>query len=261
MKLIYIDDSGHTGKKLDDEKQPIFLLGGFIVDEKQWHQIDNAIQELKKSYNIEDEEIHGVVIIDGKRGTPYSHWNYEKKITFFEELLSIIPKFKLPVIYFSVRKVNFKEYFKRKYGNNFLQHIAISPYLLAFSYILQISDAYLVSQQTNGILIFDEQDEYKKPATKAFNILKAIDEPEVKIKHLLENSFFVDSSESNMTQLADVVAYTTKRYLEIFLRKDIKKTEDRRKLFEIYKDLYFGAQFKYEEHPILEWLEKNIGNQ
>ena len=67
MKLIYIDDSGHTGKKLDDNKQPIFLLGGFIVDEKQWHQVDRAIQALKKSYDIEDEEIHGVVIIDGKK--------------------------------------------------------------------------------------------------------------------------------------------------------------------------------------------------
>ena len=33
MKLIYIDDSGNTGKTLDDEKQPLFLLGEFKIDE------------------------------------------------------------------------------------------------------------------------------------------------------------------------------------------------------------------------------------
>ena len=48
MKLIYIDDSGNTGKKLDDEKQPLFLLGGFIIDENIWKKVDKALNDLFK---------------------------------------------------------------------------------------------------------------------------------------------------------------------------------------------------------------------
>ena len=71
MKLIYIDDSGNTGKKLDDEKQPLFLLGGFIIDENIWKKVDKALNDLKSKYNIENMEIHSIEIMNGKKGTPY----------------------------------------------------------------------------------------------------------------------------------------------------------------------------------------------
>jgi len=48
MKLIYIDDSGNTGKKLDDDLQPLFILGGFIIDEDIWKDVDSAFNKVKK---------------------------------------------------------------------------------------------------------------------------------------------------------------------------------------------------------------------
>jgi len=208
-------------------------------------------------------EIHSIDIMNGKKGTPYKNWEYAKKIEFFEDTLSIVKEFDLKVIYFSVKKRNFKSYFQSKYGKDFEQQFNISPYLLAFSYILQISDSYLISQNSNGMLILDEQDEWKKPANKTFNILTTIaDEPEVHIERLLDRSFFVDSSESNMIQLADVIAYTTKRYLEIEIRKiSPPKAKERVKLYSIYKDNIYKPSFDYKNHPIMQWLEDNIGNQ
>lgn len=263
MKLIYIDDSGNTGKKLDDEKQPLFLLGGFIIDENIWKKVDKALNDLKSKYNIENMEIHSIEIMNGKKGTPYKAWDYDKKLKFFEEVLGIIVEFNLKVIYFSVKKTNFKKYFQAKYGKEFEQQFNISPYLLAFSYILQISDSYLISQDSNGMLILDEQDEWKKPANKTFNILTTLaDEPEVHIEKLLDRSFFVDSSESNMIQLADIISYTTKRYLEIEIRNfDDEKKSERKKLFEIYEKNIYKPSFDYGSHSILKWLEDNIGNQ
>jgi len=263
VKLIYIDDSGNTGKKLDDEKQPLFLLGGFIVDEHIWKNVDKALNNIKSKYDIANMEIHSIEIMNGKKGTPYKAWDYDKKLKFFEEVLNIIVEFDLKVIYFSVKKTNFKKYFQSKYGKDFEQQFNISPYLLAFSYILQISDAYLISQDCNGMLILDEQDEWKKPANKTFNILTTLaDEPEIQIEKLLDRSFFVDSSESNMIQLADIIAYTTKRYLEINIRDfDDEKKLKRKKLFEIYEKNIYKPSFDYGSHSILKWLEDNIGNQ
>ncbi|MBS4067489.1 MAG: DUF3800 domain-containing protein [Sulfurimonas sp.] len=263
MKLIYIDDSGNTGKKLDDALQPLFLLGGFIIDEDVWKKVDKALTDVKSKYNIENLEIHSIEVMNGKKGTPYKEWNYDKKLKFFEDVLQIVKNFDLKVIYFSVKKSNFKKYFQAKYGKEFEQQFNISPYLLAFSYILQISDSYLVSQDSNGMLILDEQDEWKKPANKTFNILTTLaEEPEIHVEKLLDRSFFVDSSESNMIQLADIISYTTKRYLEIEIKDiDKDKRDERTKLFDIYKENIYKPSFDYGSHPILKWLEDNIGNQ
>lgn len=263
MNLIYIDDSGNTGKKLDDALQPLFVLGGFIIDENIWKSVDKEIYNIKSKYDINDMEIHSIEIMNGKKGTPYKDWDYAKKLTFFEEVLGLIKKYDLKVIYFSVKKENFKSYFQSKYGKEFEQQFNISPYLLAFSYILQISDAYLLKQDCNGMLILDEQDEWKKPANKTFNILTTLaDEPEVHVEKLLDRSFFVDSSESNMIQLADMLAYTTKRYLEIELRvMNESKIEERTRLYDIYKENIYRPDFDYGKHSILKWLEDNIGNQ
>ncbi len=263
MNLIYIDDSGNTGKKLDDEQQPLFLLGGFIIDEDSWRKVDQQINKVKEKYEIEALEIHSIDIMNGTKGTPYKDWTYEKKLQFFEDILTVIKKNKLKIIYFSVKKKNFRGYFQAKYGKDFEQQFNISPYLLAFSYILQISDSYLLSVDSNGMLILDEQDEWKKPANETFNLLRTlVDEPEVKIEKLLDRSFFVDSSESNMIQFADVIAYTTKRYLEIEIKNITgKKKEDRKRLYDIYRKNIYKPSFDYVKHPILKWLEDNIGNQ
>jgi len=263
MKLVYIDDSGNTGKKLDDVQQPLFLLAGFIVDEDIWRSVDSAINEVKRDYNLVDVEIHSIEIMNGKKGTPYQEWDYAKKLNFFSDILSILKDFDISVIYFSVKKKNFKSYFQNKYGKDFEQQFNISPYLLSFSYILQISDAYLAQKSSNGILILDEQDEWKKPASKTFNILRtAVEEPEIKLTNLIDRSFFVDSKESNMIQLADVVAYTTKRYLESEIKEMTQaKINERKKLFDIYKKKIFKPSFEYSNHSILKWLEENSGNQ
>ncbi len=263
MKLIYIDDSGNTGKKLDDTLQPLFLLGGFIIDENIWKKVDYEINKIKIKYEIASKEIHSIEIMNGKRGTPYKSWDYTKKIKFFEEVLSLIKKFDLKVIYFSVKKENFKKYFQSKYGKDFEQSFNISPYLLAFSYILQISDSFLIEKDSLGMIILDEQDEWKKPANKTFSILTTLaQEPEIHVEKLLDRSFFVDSSESNMIQLADIISYTTKRYLETKI-KDISKNkiEERTKLHQIYEKNIYEPSFDYANHPILKWLEDNIGNQ
>ena len=263
MNLIYIDDSGNTGKKLDDDLQPLFLLGGFIIDEDDWKKVDKSIEDIKQKYELTDIEIHAIDVINGKKGTPYKDWDYQKKLDFFADMLGVIKKFDLKIVFFSVKKQNFKGYFQSKYGKDFEQQFNISPYLLAFSYILQISDSYLIEKESNGMLILDEQDEWKKPANKTFNILRTIvDEPEIKIEKLLDRSFFVDSSESNMVQLADIVAYNLKRYFECDI-KDMseQKQTERKNLYKIIENNIYKPKFDYGKHPILKWLENNIGNQ
>lgn len=36
MHLIYIDESGNTGKNLADPQQPVFVLGALVIPEGSW---------------------------------------------------------------------------------------------------------------------------------------------------------------------------------------------------------------------------------
>lgn len=40
MQILYADESGSTGTDYDNNEQPIFVLGGVIVDKDKWHEIN-----------------------------------------------------------------------------------------------------------------------------------------------------------------------------------------------------------------------------
>ena len=76
MHLIYIDESGNTGRNLADLQQPVFVLGALVVPEGLWQTIEIALEQAIKDHGPEsldgDEEIHGV---DLRQGTGIPRWD------------------------------------------------------------------------------------------------------------------------------------------------------------------------------------------
>ena len=60
MKILYADESGNTGTDLDNKQQPIFVLAGVLVDENNWHSINNTFNEekIKILPILQNYEIH-----------------------------------------------------------------------------------------------------------------------------------------------------------------------------------------------------------
>jgi len=44
MYLIYFDESGNTGNKLNDPQQPLFVLCALAVPEDKWLQVEQDLQ-------------------------------------------------------------------------------------------------------------------------------------------------------------------------------------------------------------------------
>lgn len=44
MHLIYIDESGNTGRNLSDTSQPVFVLGALVVPETEWQAIEADLE-------------------------------------------------------------------------------------------------------------------------------------------------------------------------------------------------------------------------
>ena len=67
MHLIYIDESGNTGKNLTDPHQPIFLLCALVIPEAQWLAVeDQLIAELNRHFpeRSNNFEVHTNEIIN-----------------------------------------------------------------------------------------------------------------------------------------------------------------------------------------------------
>ncbi|WP_169975831.1 DUF3800 domain-containing protein [Campylobacter sp. RM16191] len=257
MKLFYLDDSGSSGLNLEDPLQPLFVLGGIVIDHTKWEEATGKIQELKKEYKIDDLEMHAMDIANSKGA--FKGWDFDKKQEFLTKCLKLIPSLSMDIIFFKVRKSNYKKYFESKFSKAHQQMVKIPPYIVAYSFILQIAEKFLNDANDNGVLIIDEQDTHII-ANDTLKTLRAIDEPEIKVNRLIEKSFFINSKDSNLLQLADIVAYYIKRYYEIELKDNLgdRSKEEREKMFKIIEKSIYKADFDYSKHKILEFINNSL---
>lgn len=261
MELIYLDDSGSTGTNLDDKEQPLFVLGGVVIKDDKWHEINHKIDEIKKAFGIAEQELH-IMEIMKDRGF-FKKWSYDKKKELITDCLKVVKDFKIDVVFFKVFKQNYKLYFESRTSAALQKMVKIPPYIIAYYYILLIFDEYLNKKGDYGIVIADEQDKTTQIAKDELKVLRVIDVPDIKIKNIVETSFFTSSKDSNLLQLADIVAYTIKRFLEIFYKNGIsdKGKAEREYYFNIIKDNFYNPDIDYVTHPILKYIEDKISDK
>jgi|GEM_PF-3141222 len=259
MKLFYMDDSGSSGLNLDDPQQPLLVLGGVVIDDSKWAKVNKQLNEIKGQYGIGGEEIHALEIANSKG--IFKGWDYNKKQNFIKQNLQLIADNELKILHFEVIKANYKNYFDKNFSRDYKKMLRIPPYIVAYSYILQIAEQYLQNANTNGILIADEQD-VNLLANDTLKILRAIDEPEIKINRLVEKSFFINSRESNLLQLSDIVVYYIKRYFEIPLKQISQKSlEERTQMYNIIKSRIYTPTFDIRKHKILGFIKKRLDEE
>ena len=261
MELIYLDDSGSTGTNLDDKEQPLFVLGGVVIKDDKWHQINHKIDEIKKAFGIAEQELH-IMEIMNRKGV-FKNWDYAQRKELITDCLKVVKDFKIDVVFFKVFKQNYKLYFESRTSAALQKMVKIPPYIIAYYYILLIFDEYLNKKDDYGIVIADEQDKTTQIAKDELKVLRVIDVPDIKIKNIVETSFFTSSKDSNLLQLADIVAYTIKRFLEIFYKNGIsdKSKAEREYYFNIIKDNFYNPDIDYVTHPILKYIEDKISDK
>ena len=71
MHLVYIDETGNTGKNLNDPQQPIFLLCAMLIHKDNWQNLEKMLQSICDEHLGEKAkrdgfEIHATEIRNGK---------------------------------------------------------------------------------------------------------------------------------------------------------------------------------------------------
>ncbi len=211
MHLIYFDESGQTGTNLNDSVQPVFVLGALVVPETVWQLLEQDLQAAVARHfpppHPEDFEIHATEISNSRKPF-FKQIPIPARLSFRDEWFRIAQRHGLKLIYRAIVKKRFQQWSHNTFGSG----VAINPHVAAFPLVARVVDDYLHSLGGGnlGIFISDENREVVRDVEKAIKHLRGI-EGVLKLSHIIEKGFFIESQKSLVLQLCDLCVYTARR--------------------------------------------------
>ena len=222
MYFFYLDESGCSGSKLDDTREPIFVLGGVVVNDKKWNEANklfvSAVERFFENDTPEDFELHAMDIFTKNGKGYFSNSEWEKRNNLLINILNILEEKSIKVIYTGIDKKKLlvldtsrmnkiKTYFDNKI-----------PYLLGYDYLISCIEEYTkvkLSKSSRSMIILDQKKEYQSKIDKITNQRRYIVPNNQKVKWIVEFSTPVDSKKNTFVQMSDLVIYIIRKYLEI----------------------------------------------
>jgi hypothetical protein len=204
MHLIYLDESGNSGRNLNDPQQPVFVLCGLIVPESQWQQLEGllsaAIVKHWAGPRPDDFEIHAADLINPK--TEYVRSvNPSGRLAFMEEWLAIAARQGLKLVFRAIVKQKYVRWLNSRFGAG----VFINPHVAALGLVSQVINSHLkrLPGTPLGMLISDENHAVARDVDKAIQVLRGADGP-VRLTQIIEKGFFIQSHKSLVLQLCDL---------------------------------------------------------
>ncbi|NLX95613.1 MAG: DUF3800 domain-containing protein [Rhodopirellula sp.] len=210
MYLVYFDESGNTGKNLNDTQQPIFVLCALAVPKDKWLQVEqDLLAEVEKLYagpRPDDFEIHASELMSGRQWC--KSISLRDRLAFRNAWFSVAEKHGLRIIYRAIAKKRFERWMHGEFGTG----ISINPHVAAFPLVARVVDDWLRSLPGSplGIFISDENKEIVRDVEKSIKVLRGV-KGVLKLGQIIEKGFFIDSSKSVILQLCDLCALTLRK--------------------------------------------------
>lgn len=213
MYLLYLDESGNTGTDYDNKQQPIFVLGGFLVEHSKWHNINNYFNSRKVQIcnYFKDNEIHTNEIFSPSRKSIFHIDDWQKNFKILDNLVDLILELDLQFQYIAIDKKRFKLAMQQRLGN----YIKIDPYIYSFCMLYKFMSKSLQKKNEKGIIFLDEIINIPQYLNKIY--------PEISINNrsIIEQALFLKSRDTNFIQIADIFAFYVCQYLNI--KREYKK--------------------------------------
>jgi hypothetical protein len=216
MKFCYLDESG-TGS------EPFAVMVGIIVDHHRMHLTkkdwSELLSKLSKNLNKEIREFHTRDFYKGNG--PWRNMSGEKRSDLIKLIIEWLKERKHKITFCAVDK---EAYYKEFKNNEKLRDLHCLWCFMAFHQALIIQKHFQQEKKGKGntILIFDREVKEEK------NLCKLIFKPPIwtntyykkrrKQEHLdqiVDVPYFGDSEQVHLLQVADLIAYFIRLYLEI----------------------------------------------
>ena len=229
MFLVYLGESGNTGNSINDPAQPHHVHVGLLIHESQSISINGEFDALYRRHFGRPQ---------GEAGTPkylrpaeiyqgighFASWGVDKRHQLLQDCMDILIRRRAPVI---ISYVNKREFAQAKSDNDNPLAVwqnpsepVISRFLLALNmYLDELAMSGLSSEQVMSsqlpvkdfALVVAGEGSSVDPGLMS-QFLKSEDGSDATA--LLENFCFVGPDHSVCTQLANMCAYFTRRWLQ-----------------------------------------------
>ena len=216
MFILYADESGSTGTDYDNPTQKIFTLAGIALRDDDWYNLNYKIQQTKMqiSKDLCDYEIHTNDIFQSSKnkgkGFDFRKNSIEQNLNMLEKLVDLIVDLQLPIFSVVIDKQKFKKFINKVHGPS----IKIDPYLYAFSFLSIEYNSFLISKESNGMILLDENNNITDSLEKVYSNLIGKNFTG-DTNNIVENVLFLESKKNNFIQLADICNFYINKFYNI----------------------------------------------
>lgn len=233
--ILYADESGNTGTDYENKEQPIFVLGGLIVEDKKWHEINKIFNEekVKIALVLEYTEIHAVDLFNSSKKSIFDKFDWKENLNIAEKLVDLILTLDISFQYIAIDKKSFKRSLNASFGNS----IKIDPYIYAFGLLYNKISNYLKNQKDKGLIFLDDILTIPEQLRNIYPILSKENNT------IIESAMFLKSKDTNFIQIADIYSFYINKYLSI--KSEYKKYSDikQQHCIDMYKKLSTKTNF------------------
>lgn len=216
MKLLYLDESGNTGTDLNNKQQPIFVLGGFLIEDNKWHEINNYFNTKKVEIcdYFKNNEIHTNEIFSPPHNSIFHIKDWKNNFEILNKLIDLILELDIQFQYIAIDKNTFKMEVQQKFGN----YVKVDPYIYSFCMLYKFISQSLEKNNEKGIIFLDEIIDIPQYLSKIYS------EISIQNHSIIEQALFLNSRDTNFIQIADIFSFYVCQYLNI--QKGYKKYSD-----------------------------------
>ena len=212
MWFGYMDETGNTGRNLDDEDQPIHLIATVAIEETQVAVVHDHVRETAREHcpgicARDGFEFHGQDLFSGRRhfqGLPAA-----KRIEIYDEVLRGIELASAEVI---VRGVH-KGRLAKRYAKPF------HPHDIALMFTIESIERLAQARECRVLLVADEAKEIEDAALRDLANYQEVGTSwgwnTERIDHIIDTIHFVPSHRNPAIQLVDLVAFLAARTRKI----------------------------------------------
>ncbi len=214
MYLVYVDESGKPSKKHGSR---LFVQAAFILLDREWQSVDNAVNSLKMKWfpNLPpvEVEIHAYEVIQQKG--IYKRLGRTNSLNLLENVFELISQINCTLIASVIHK-------HRLHTIKTRDEIELWSHRLLFERVCK----FLEKENTKrtkanqppeyGILLIDSVNtKYDNAVRRKYNGFFKDGTLYQTNQYLIEDPLFVNSQYRNMSQLVDVVAHLVNRHTNL----------------------------------------------
>lgn len=217
MHFFYLDESGDTGRNLSDPDQPVLVLAGVCVRDKAWNTTQEKLRKLFQEFFGNSLpsgfEFHAKDALCPAGEGFFVGRSMAERTQLAKNILTLLVDQSHGTFYTALDKAKIRD----SELDLTIEYNHRRAYPLAFDANLSAINQHVknrLGRSARGMVFFDEKETHHSDV-RALMMARRYEVPKVhRIKWVVEYGHPLDSRANPMIQLADLVAYSVRRFLE-----------------------------------------------